>query len=221
MGQEKAAEKTARNNPEACLVYHASWVWTWSRESKEPIKKQFKLERDRVISASYKCHSGNSDENGLDSSKERPVAVTLRHSPEAWTRAEATTKAISEVHTMGDPLISFLGEDSGAPGWLEPWLPGPLGLQEKVYKWRNTGLTPDCLKRNQGTRQDQHPVWEGKRKPWFRSPNLSSLGSHHSSWTLTNFNQNSQLSLILQIWTLGFPMNSDLPKATDGQTFFL
>lgn len=35
---------------------------------------------------------------------------------------------------MGDPLISFLGEDSAAPGWVEPWLPGPLGLQEKVYK---------------------------------------------------------------------------------------
>ena len=121
---------------------------------------------------------------------------------------------------MRDPLISFLGEDSGAPGWLEPWLLGPLGLQEKVHKWRNTDLTPDFLKRNQGTWEDQHPVWEGKRKPWFWSPHLSSLGSHHSGWTLTNFNQNSQLSLILQIRTLGFPMNSDPPKATGGRTFF-
>jgi len=33
-------------------------------------------------------------------------------------------------------------------------------------------------------------------------------------------NQNSQLSLILQIRTLGFPMNSDLPKATGGRTLF-
>lgn len=121
---------------------------------------------------------------------------------------------------MRDPLISLLGEDSGAPGWLEPWLLGPLGLQEKVHKWRNTDLTPDFLKRNQGTWEDQHPVWEGKRKPWFWSPHLSSLGSHHSGWTLTNFNQNSQLSLILQIRTLGFPMNSDPPKATGGRTFF-
>ena len=121
---------------------------------------------------------------------------------------------------MWDPSISFLGEDSGAPGWLEPWLLGPLGFQEKVHKWRNTDLTPDFLKRNQGTWEDQHPVWEGKRKPWFWSPHLSSLGSHHSSWTLTNFNQNSQLSLILQIRTLGSPMNSDLPKATGGRTFF-
>lgn len=112
---------------------------------------------------------------------------------------------------MGNPLISFLGEDSSTPGWLEPWLLGPLGLQEKVPKWRNTDLTPNSLKRNLGTWEDQHSVWEEKEKPWFESPNLCPLGPHHSSPTLTNFNQNSQLSLIYRAgqsvsqWTATFP----------------